>query len=203
MATQNKNKSNEDSQNKEGQREIAKKNFSNPELSNLALAYFVHQDRNGYGENCDSAVEQYKYLPSFGGANYVAPNGREYGIVVSALLESRSSGSRYSGHVSESGIIEKAASIWNDSLIALNVEDVASYLGIGLEEIPENFRSKSIKELATSDNEAMKKLGQNLLGGFLNGYFVPKGVSEALNMTAEESKKGLEGILKNGLPKKE
>ena len=176
-------------------REIALKNLKAGSLSNLATTYLTQADKN-YGEHDNGSVEEFLYKPSLNKANaYDLESGEESSIVYDSLLGSREDGRRYSGQVSEFGIIKTAALIVQQSLGAVKVGDVMDLIGSENTLDTKSVKEKYISDLLQSANEEDKKLAQNLLGGYLQ-YLSTQGVSKALGMKATTIRGGLEKLVK-------
>ncbi len=97
---------------KERIRKIALKNLKAGNLMNLASAFLVEESKE-YGEAGSSAVEQFKYFPSFnaGLKNYDLKSGEENDLFKESILASRQGNKRYSGNISEYGIMQSCAGI--------------------------------------------------------------------------------------------
>jgi len=179
---------------KEKRREIALKNLRAESLPNLATAFFTQREDSGYGKADNDSVEEFLYEPSLRKADYYnLKTGRESSIVYESLLGSREEGRRYSGQVSESGIIKTAAIITQDSLGAIKVEDLMGLLGSELN-IKKDYQNRYISDLLASENKEEKELAQKLVGGYMQ-YLTTKGVSKALGLRATAIRGGLEKIV--------
>ena len=187
----------------EQKREIALKNLKEKNLTDLAAAYLVNSTK-AYGEAGDSAVEEFKYFPALNsGAKFYNPEtGEEVDLIKGAVLSSRQDGQRYSGSISEYGIIKNAANILDLSLREITCEDLLDLIGIDSGNIKSAYKGKYIKELIESENEEEKKIAGNIIYNYMRGFTDSK-VSEALNERKDKSKKNLETLLlaKNNLKK--
>ena len=152
---------------KEEQRKAALATFKT-NLVDLAAAFYV-ESSNQYGEAGASAVDQYIYGPAV---------RKDPEIIYQSLLGSRQGKKRYTGNVSEWGIIQNAARIVQESLGALNVSDVLSLMG-SKASIGEQYRSKEMAKLAESKSEEDKKLYEALVGMYQSHVMDVK-VAEAL-----------------------
>jgi len=179
---------------KEKRREIALKNLGAKNLSNLAIAYVAQGENSGFGRADNDAVEEFLYEPSLRKADYYNfKSGKESSLIYESLLGSREEGRRYSGQVSEYGIIKTAATITQESLGALKVEDLMGLLGSEIS-IKIDYQNKYISDLFASENEKDKKIAQALVGGYMR-YLTVKGVSEALGLRATAIRGDLEKIV--------
>lgn len=125
-------------------REAALKSFKGA-YTDLAAAYFI-QDNKGYGDNVNSAVDQFVYSPAVKTDEYV-----------NLLRESRQGGKRYTG--SEYGVIEAASNIIKESLAALKVEDVIQLLGSKIN-VRDAYKGKYLSDIAESGEEGKKFVGE-------------------------------------------
>ena len=176
-------------------REISLKNLKAQNLSNLAVAYFAQSKKGGYGERDNSAVEKHLYLPAISsGLKFHNPeNGEEEDLMTSELMSSREDGERYSGNISEKGLMKKSASIIQDSLGGIRVKDMMELIGSKIP-IDDSYKGRYLVELANSPNEEDKKVYETLVGGYMN-YITSKGVSESLEKDSKQIRKNLEGLV--------
>lgn len=182
---------------REKAREVALKNLKNDGIRSLAAAYFVDSFKAknpgmNYGEAGESAVELYKYLPGIR-----SPEGQE--IVMTTLLGSRQGSKRYSGNVSEYGVIKTAGDIMTQSLGGVSIDDVMSTLG-SKANVDTKYRGKYLSDLFEGSDED-QKVGHQILNGYLQN-FTDTSVSEALNARAKDTVKGLEEVVQTPEPKK-
>ncbi len=182
---------------KQNLRSIALKNIGQSNIPNLAVVYNSNREGSGYGKNDNDAVENFLYLPSIksGSSFYDPQSGKDADLIYSSLVNSRQEGVRYSGQVSEYGILQTAAKIMQDSLLALKVEDILSLVNSSIE-IKEDYQDNYISDLIESQGEEGKKLAGYLIGGFME-YITAQGVSKALEEKAGQIKGGLESLVKN------
>lgn len=175
---------------KEKKRQVSLRNLKEKSLQDLAVAYHVHKDKN-FGESDNSAVEQFKYRPAMGNTKYHTPEGKEGNLVTDSLLNSRTDGERYSGSISELGIMKSCAGIIQGSLMDVKVGDILGLMG---SDKKYGYSDMYISDLAQSENADMKKIAQAVMTSYM-GYTVSKGVSDAYSQVAGATKKGLESIL--------
>ena len=164
------------------QRESALKTF-NTNLVDLAAAFYV-ENSGQYGEAGASAVDQYIYGPAI---------RQDTELIFGSLLGSRQGKKRYTGNVSEYAIIQNAAKIVQESLGALNAEDILKLMG-SKADIGEQYRSKSMAELSHSESEEDKKFVGALIGSY-QSYVADTRVAEALSKRAEARTSQLEEML--------
>jgi len=181
---------------KEKRREIALKNLKAASLLNLATAYFVNEGKD-YGENDNSAVEEFMYRPAIeNGAGVHDPKtGKKFDLVYNSLFSSRQGGKRYSGNVSEYEIIKTGAAIMQQSLAAVKVSDIYALIGSDIK-VGKEFQDRYVGDLLQSKNKKDKELGSEILGLYQE-YVTTKKVSQALNKRAGSIKSGLENIVKS------
>ena len=185
----------------EQSRKIALMNLKSVNLLNLATSYQVHKSGQ-FGETGDSAMEIYKYLPSFqkGVKGYDLKGGEEFDLIQSSLLASREDGERYTGNFSEKKIMGECAMIVQESLNAITVKDLMELMG-SKAEIPEEYNNMYLgslnPKLSEEEKDKLKnsiQLYTSLIGSY-NSYLSQKMVSEALGESAKNIPKGLEKIL--------
>jgi len=180
---------------REDSRQISLKNLKASNLQNLAIAYLADQKDSGYGENDNSAVEEFLYFPALnsGAKVYNFETGEEVDLIRNSLLSSRQGGKRYSGQVSEYGIIETSANIIQKSLAYIKAGDVMELIG-STAKIKDAYKEKYLGDLINSANEDEKKIGMTLAGSYMN-YITSQGVSKSLSKKSEQIRGGLEKIL--------
>jgi hypothetical protein len=179
---------------KEKRREIALKNLRADGLLNLAATFSAQRDESGFGKADNEAVEKFLYGPSLKGADaYDLKSGNRSDLLYESLLGSREEGRRYSGKVSEYGIIKTAGQIVQESLISIKVEDVMKLAGSKIN-IKKGYQKKYISDLLESGNEEDKQVAGTLIGGYIQ-YLTTQRVSGALNQRAEAIRGGLESIV--------
>ena len=170
---------------REGMRKVAFDNLRNPQITSLAAIYLI--DKTGqYGDAVNSAMEQYKYIPSIQGSDGSS-------LIGNALLRSREDGMRYSGSVTERSLIKNCAQILQESLLSLKISDIPLLLGLN-GEIATNHNIY-LSDLASSEKEEDQKLLQNLIGSY-QAYLIDKKASEALEARSKAVGKNLESLLK-------
>jgi hypothetical protein len=181
---------------KEARRQNALKNLQANPISNLAIAYFAQDEKKRFGEFGETdqgAVEQFLYRPSLKGAGaYNLESGEQSDLVYGALLGSRQDGRRYSGQVSEYGIIQTGAQITEESLGAIKVADLMKLVG-SKKKVPKELADAYIADIAQSGKEGQEFAGQ-LVGMYIT-YLTTKGVSNALDKRAGALKGGLEKLV--------
>lgn len=178
---------------RKAQREVALKNLGASHLTDLAGAYFVNSS-GAYGEAGDSAVEAHKYFPALnsGGKFYDFESGKEVDLMRNSLLGSRQDGRRYSGNVSEFGIIKNSASIVQESLARVKLKDVLELVGSG-KEVKGDYKDKYVSDLLNGDDGA-KSIAKQVMGSYIQ-YFTDVKVSEALGENSKSVVGNLEKIL--------
>jgi hypothetical protein len=182
---------------REKTRGYALQNLKAANLSNLAVAYGAQNKDSGFGETDNDAVEQFLYKPSIKGSDaYNLKTGEKSDLVYDSLLGSRQDGRRYSGQVSEYGMIQTAASIVQESLLSVKVEDVMQLLGSSVT-VKKGYEGKYLVDLLKSENKEDKEVAQNLVGSYM-AYITTTGVSKSLGMRAQGIKGGLEKLLGAG-----
>ncbi len=204
---------------KEKARELSLKNLKAVNLMDLASAFLVHESGQ-YGEGGDSAVEQFKYFPSFNSnlKNYNLKTGEENDLFREAVLGSRQGaengkpGKRYSGNISEYGIMQSCNEIMQESLDHITIGDLYSELMGGSKKIKKELKDIYLGELSPkiSKEEADKlsenqkkviienqKVYKNLVEAYQT-YLTDKAVSESLGERKKAIVKGLEKILVEG-----
>lgn len=162
------------------------------ELLNAATALFV--EKGQYGEAGASAVEEFLYKsPLDLNPKYnTLEDGTEVDVVRNQFLASRQGGKRYSGTISEYKIIEECAAIVQQSLLALQVQDVMKLVGS-----KQNGGEKAdvyLSALAESKKDEDKNLFHALIGSYIS-YLTDTKVAEALSERAKTIPKNLEKIL--------
>jgi len=189
---------------REQKRDIALYNLKSGDLTDLAVAYLAQDEKSGFGEMDNSAVEKFLYRPSFssaisGDSTYRDPNtGEEIslaGVSEEDLERSREEGRRYSGRVevSEYKTISKAANILQESLIRVKVEDIMELMESTVQ-VDEKYKGKYISELLESGDEEDKEVAEILIGGYM-GYLATDGVSRALSEMTNSHISGLEKLV--------
>lgn len=164
-------------------REAALRNLKETSLTDLAVSYLVSSGQ--YGEEVNSAVEQYKYFP--------AMQGNGSGHMINGLLSSRQDKKRYTGNISEYGIIQNCAKIIQESLMSITVKDVLELMGSG-KGVKGNYGNKYLSDLAKSENKEDKEFFQSIMASYLK-YLTDTKVAEALKESAGNIRGGLEEIL--------
>jgi hypothetical protein len=153
----------------------------------LALAGTFYSHQIGYGSG-DSAVEQYKYVPAL-----QSQTGQQ--IILQSLIGSRQGGKRYTGNVSEYGILETAANGIGGGLGGVKVSDAIKLAGID-GKIDEQYRDMYLSDLAKKDKELFKAIV-----GKYNQNLADMTVAEALTLRVRDKENsGLEKIFEK--PKK-
>lgn len=180
---------------REKRRYVALKNLKEKPLLNLATAYIAQTKDSGFGETDNASVEEFLYFPALNsGTNFYNESGGKSDLIRNSLLSSRQDGRRYSGQVSEYNIINKSASIIQDSLTAIKVSDVMDLMGSKVS-VDKKYSDKYVSDLLESKDEKDKEYATKLIGGYLQ-YLSTKGVSNALNQRANSLKGGLEELVK-------
>lgn len=167
---------------KEKKRQIAMRNLGEETLQNLALAYFVSEEKD-FGEADNAAVEQFKYMPAI----------KEDTILLDSLLGSRHGGKRYTGNVSEYKIIHDAGAIIQESLSRIKVADALQLIGSN-SKIAGSYSDIYLSDLLESKKEKDKELAKRIMDSYL-AYFISSGVSDAYADRAKTVKKSLETFL--------
>src|SRR3989338_10789693 len=195
---------------KERIRTIALKNLKAGDLMNLASAFLV-EESGVYGEAGGSAVEKFKYWPSFNSnlKNYDLESGEEKNLFKNAILKSRQEDEIYSGNVSELGIMKDCAEIMQNSLDQIKISDLYSELMGGSKKVKGELKDVYIGELKpqlsqaefdklTPDKkkgiQASQELYKTLVTAYQT-YLTDKAVSESLGERKSSTLKNLEKIL--------
>lgn len=183
---------------KEARRAVALKNLNNSKIVDLASTF--HVDASGaYGEAGNSAIEQYKYLPAmsagpkFSVYDEEKSSEKEIDLMTNSILSSRQGGKRYSGHVSEYGIIESCAKIVGQSMGYLKVQDILDLIGSD-KKVKAQYQSKYLEDLGKSDDKEDKKLYGELIESYMQ-YTTDLKVSESFKARTGAIKGGLEKAL--------
>lgn len=190
-------------------RKIALKNLKAENLMGLAGAFLV-EESGQYGEAGGSAVEKFKYFPSFNSSlkNYNLKTGEEVNLFRDAVLNSRQGNKRYSGNISEYGIMQSCANIMQESLDHIKIQDLYSLMK-GDKKIREDLKDAYLGDLRPKipqeefdklSHDKKEALEQNMelykvLAGSYQKYLTDKSVSESLGENAKSTVKGLEKIL--------
>ena len=201
---------------KERIRELALKNLKAENLMNLASSFLV-EESGVYGEAGGSAVEQFKYFPSFNSnlKNYNLKDGEEKNLFRDSLLASRQGagngkpGKRYSGSFKEYDIMQSCAKIMQESLDKIKISDLYSELMGGskkvkgdlkdlyIEDLKTKISQKEFDELAEDKQQEIlgsQKLYETLIGTYQT-YLTDQAVSESLGERKKSIIKNLENIL--------
>ncbi len=201
---------------KEYSRKLSLEILKTENSMNLASAYLVHKS-GAYGKEGDSAVDKFKFFPSFNSNLKVKSlkDGKEHNLFEEAILNSRQGGEIGTGNISEHQIKEGCYKIMEESLDHITIGDLYSlmsgkevkkefnqlkdvYLGelnlaakipkAEFEKLPEN-QQKIIYE--------NQKLYEKFVGLYQNDL-MDKAVSESLGEKRKSNLKSLEGILVEG-----
>ena len=195
---------------KERIRKIALKNLKAENLMNLASTFLVHESGT-YGEGGDSAVEKFKYFPSFNSnlKSNDLKSGEEVDLFRDSILNSRQGKKRYSGNVSEYAIMQSCAKIMQESLDKIKISDLYSELMGGSKKVKGDLKDLYIGELKPQiSQEEFSKLSEDkkkslqkgmelyeTLIGTYQTYLTDKAVSESLGERKKSTIKDLENIL--------
>ncbi len=188
MAKENKKEqSNEEKKvDREKKRTEALENLKNENLNSLAVAYHVKGNLRAYGEETNKIVEMHLYRTALG------DNPNE---IVGELLGSREGDELYSGQVSESRIINRAAAVQQESLLSVTVGDVLGLMGIDKEkDTLAKYKDYFIGDLSKSKDKEEKEAFQSIVGGY-QSYFIEGKVIEAYEKSREATKKSLEQVV--------
>ncbi|MDP2672436.1 MAG: hypothetical protein Q8O84_01345 [Nanoarchaeota archaeon] len=198
---------------KENSRKWALKNLKALDLMNLASAFLVHKSK-AYGQSGDSAVQEFKYWPSFNSdlkANNLE-SGEEYNVFKNAILKSREEDEIYSGNFKEKEIMKDCAQIMQTSLNQIKVSDLYKELMGGSKTIPKEMGDKYIGELIpkmseeeinklTEDKKKILQKNMEFYQILTESYktdLMDKAVSESIGERRKQNLKGLEEILMGG-----
>ena len=201
---------------KERIRKIALKNLKAGNLMNLASAFLV-EESGVYGEAGGSAVQEFKYWPSFDSAlkSNDLKSGEERNLYKESILASRQGagngkpGKRYSGSFKEYDIMQDCAGIMQESLDKIKVSDLYSELMGGDKKVKEELKDIYLGELRPQiSQEEFSKLPENKQKGIkasqelyntltaaYQTYLTDKTVSESLGERKVQNLKNLEKIL--------
>jgi len=183
---------------REDKRAVALKNLEAEHLVDLAVAYYAQREDSGYGKADNDAVQKYLYANSLSSASILDGDGNKHALIETALAESRQEGRAYTGQISEHGIIKSAAGIIQNSLMVIKVNDILELLGSDVQ-IGESYNGKYLSELMESDEDDVKTVAQNLIGGYMSTV-VSKKVAEAIGKRADSTRVGLEDLVKTEEP---
>lgn len=185
-------------------REVALKNLKAQNLMNMAASYLVYKNKD-YGEEDNSAIEEFKYFPAFNsGTKAYNAKGEEYDVVRNSILSSREEGQRYSGNVSKMKIMKDCAAIMQESLNAIKISDVMGLMG-SKANVPDAYIGNLLPKISKEELDnlpADQKKGiqksmeayQTIVGSY-QAYLTQTKVSEALAESAKQIPKGLEKLL--------
>ncbi len=188
----------------EKKRDVALKNLKASNLVDLAATYIVYKN-NKYGDEDNDAMGAFKYFPAFNsGIKAYASDGTEYNVMQNSILKSREKGVRYSGNVSELGIMKDCAAIVQESLDNSKISDIMGLMGSKakfsdkyLGSLKTNISEEEFKKLPDDKKAAVlaqEELYNKIFGGY-QSYLTKTKVSEALAQGAKEEAKGLEKML--------
>ena len=171
---------------REKKRTESLENLKNESLKSLAVAYHVRQNLRAYGDETNKIVERYLYRTALG------DNPQE---ILRELLGSREGDELYSGQVSESRIINRAATVQQESLFSVTVGDVLEIMGIDKEnDTLAKYKNHFIGDLSKSKDKEEKEAFQSIVGGY-QSYFIEGKVIEAYEKSREATKKSLEQVV--------
>lgn len=171
---------------KEKKRTESLENLKNESLKSLAVAYHVKQNLRAYGDETNKIVEMYLYRTALG------DNPQE---ILGELLGSREGDELYSGQVSESRIINRAAAVQQESLLSVTVGDILEIMGIDKEnDTLAKYKDYFIGDLSKSKDKEEKEAFQSIVGGY-QSYFIEGKVIEAYEKSREATKKSLEQVV--------
>ncbi len=188
----------------EKQRDVALKNLKASNLVDVAASYLVYKNKK-YGDEDNDAMNAFKYFPAFNsGLKAYAADGTEYNVMQNSILKSRQEGERYSGNISEMGIMKDCAAILQESLNSVKISDIMGLMGSKakvndgyLGSLKSNISDEEFSKLSKDKQEAIvaqEGLYKNILGGY-QAYLTKTKVSDALAQSAKEIPKGLEKML--------
>lgn len=195
---------------KERIRKIALKNLKAENLMNLASTFLVHES-GAYGEGGDSAVEKFKYFPSFN-SNLKSNDfktGEEIDLFRNSILNSRQGNKRYSGNISEYRLMQSCSEIMQESLDKIKISDLYSELMGGSKAVKKELKDIYLGDLRLqisqeefeklSDDkqkgiQASQELYKTLVGAYTQ-YLTDKVVSDSLGERKKSTVKSLEKIL--------
>ena len=195
---------------KERIRKIALKNLKAGNLMNLASAFLVHKSK-AYGQGGDSAVQEFKYWPSFN-SNLKAQNlesGEEENLFKNAILKSREEDEIYSGNVSELGIMKDCVEIMQNSLDQIKISDLYSELMGGSKKVKSELKDVYIGEIIpkmpqkefdklTDDKKKAIQKNMKFYKTLVTAYktdLMEKAVEESIGERRSSNLKNLEKIL--------
>jgi len=167
---------------REGKRKAALANL-NPQnsqstLVDLAVVYSINNSK-AYGEAIEAPVEQILFKNNIG-------SGAVNDLIHEGFNNSRQGGKRYTGTVSEYGLLEQANEIVMSSIYQLKVSDIMSLTGLE-GNLKKEYKNKYLNELD-------KKEIQEIAGRYL-GYLVQDRLQKVIAITKEMTQGGLEQLL--------
>lgn len=164
-------------------RENALKNLESQGLRYLSVSHNVHTNPN-YGENDNGVSEQYLYAASIGsGINIYDPESGEEADLIRNSLQASRTGSRYSGSVTEMGLMRDADSIIKQSLLRVKASDIAEMVGYEGEIQEDAYIEDLDEETATT-----------LISAYM-GHNISDGLSRAYGERSNDIAGGLEDVL--------
>ncbi len=168
---------------KEEKREIGLTNLKSP-IAQLGATYLV-ENIGGYGENGNSAVDQFIYSDAMKSA-MSSEEGQN--LMYGNLMNSRQGGKRYTGNVSEYQILENSMAIVQDSLKNIKVQDALKIMGSNVS-VEKKYNEKYVGDLLSSKKEEEKKVGELIIGTYQQSL-ADQTVSTALENRAQSLKEG-------------
>ena len=195
---------------KERIRIIALKNLKAENLMNLASAFLVQKSK-AYGERGESAVDEYKYLPSInsGIKSRDFESGEEYDVFKKELLNSRQDGRMFSENISMSKIGQSCVGIMQESLDKIKISDLYSELMGGSKKVKPGLKDIYLGDLKSPVSQAefeklpedkqkgiqaSQEIYKTLVGEYTQDL-IDKAVSESLGERRKSTLKNLEKLL--------
>jgi len=167
---------------KERQRKAALANLhpssSTSTLVDLSVAYQIHNS-NKYGEAIEAPVEEILYNRNLGS---VAVSG----LFRDGFNATRQGGRRYSGTMSEYGLLEQANEIIMGSIMQLQVSDIVGLIG-SKSPLKKKYQGKYLGDLDK------KEVGE-IAGGYVN-FLIQDRLQKVIATTKGMTQGGLEKFL--------
>jgi hypothetical protein len=154
----------------------------------LAGTFWVDQSK-AYGEAGERATHDFKYLPTMQN-----PTKNVSKLITNSLLGSRQGDQRYTGTVSEYGILNSCAAMRDNAIGKLKVQDVYELAG-SKEVAPKKYAEMFVEDLAEAEGKKDKEFYAKLIG-INQTAFAHKTVEEALAAERKAMVGDLEKIVK-------
>ena len=168
----------------------AKITLNDPIISSLAAIYFLEQSE-GFSEKDRNLMHNVMY-------NSILNSKQGSAILSQFLLKSRKNGKRYTGSISELGVLEEFAQNYEENLHRISPQGLAEVMGLKTQIGGEYGKVSSFGDLAKKNPEAYKTFYKTHMD-----YFLESKLSEANQMDLSMKKKNLEDTLSGAEPEQE